>query len=274
MLERVEVRNVQGDLFKLNLEQPDGYVVEDIGGLGPVKANLVSTGYATRDGELHQSSKRGSRNITMKLEIAPDPETETVWGLRQKLYDFFMPKAEIVMQYFLLSGLVLEIPGVVESCEPDHFTQEPMMNISIMCFSPVDFYEPAPEVLEGLLTTDEDYLEFDYKGTTETGIIFSLEVDRSMDEFTIYHRLPNGQVETMTYDNAPLEAGDVLTISTIPGSKGATLNRGGVQSSVLYGISPQSRWTELKRGTNGIKVYATGDPLPVTIEYVNHYGGL
>lgn len=274
MLERVEVRNSQGDLFKLVLaDSSSGFIVADIDGLGPVKATLVSSSFAGVDGEQYQSSRREARNIKFKLELDPDPAVDTVRGLRNKLYDFFMPKAQIVMQYFLEDGLVVEIPGVVETCEPDHFTREPVMDISIMCFKP-DFYELTSEVLTGLLTTDTTATYFDYLGTVETGVVITVNVDRSVDELTVYHRIPSGEIQTLTFDNAPLIAGDVLTISTVTGDKGATLNRAGVVSSVLYGISPQSKWIELLRGRNGIRVYATGTAMPVTVEYITRYGGL
>jgi hypothetical protein len=71
-----------------------------------------------------------------------------------------------------------------------------------------------------------------------------------------------------------LVAGDVLSINTVTGSKGATLTRAGVESSVLYGISPQSSWLELMPGVNTIRVYATGAAIPLSIEYINRYGGL
>jgi len=274
MLERVEVRNVQGDLFKLVLsDSSSGFIVADIDGLGPVKATLVSSSFAGIDGKQYQSSQREARNIKFKLELDPDPAIETVRSLRNKLYDFFMPKARIAMQWFLEDGLVVEIPGVVETCDPDHFAQEPTMDISIMCFQP-DFYELTSESIPGLLTTDTVETYFDYLGTVETGVVITLTVDRDVDELTVYHRIPSGETQTLTFDNAPLIAGDVLTISTVQGDKGATLNRGGTISSVLYGISPQSKWIELKRGTNGIRIYATGAAIPVDVQYVNRYGGL
>ena len=71
-----------------------------------------------------------------------------------------------------------------------------------------------------------------------------------------------------------LIADDVLVINTITGSKGATLTRAAVNSSVLYGVSAQSTWLELEPGENYIRVYATGAAIPFTIEYTNRHGGL
>ncbi|PIM65928.1 hypothetical protein CTU88_46215, partial [Streptomyces sp. JV178] len=107
---------------------------------------------------------------------------------------------------------------------------------------------------------------FHYPGTVETGVVITVTADRAGDELTVYHRIPSGEIQTLTFDNAPLIAGDILTISTVEGNKGATLNRGGTISSVLYGISPQSKWLELKRGNNGLRVYATGAAMAGAVE--------
>jgi hypothetical protein len=117
-------------------------------------------------------------------------------------------------------------------------------------------------------------MEIEYDGSVETGIQLVLNVNRSLPEFTVYHVLPNDTIQTLEFNNHPLIAGDVLTISTVFGSKGATLVRAGTSSSVLYGISPQSKYTELQPGGNSIRVYAEGAPVPLTVAYVTKYGGL
>lgn len=274
MLTRVEVSTDRGDLLKLPLDDDSsGYIVADIDGMGPVKATLVSSSFAGIAGEQYQSSRREPRNVKIKLKLSPDPATDTVEDLRTALYDYFMTETQVVMRFFKESGFVVEIKGVVETCEPVIFAKEPTMDISIMCFRP-DFYELENVRLSGLWTANEEFLDFDYKGTVETGVLITIAPDRDVDELSVYHRLPNGDVQTLNFTNAPLLTGDVLTISTVDGEKGATLLRSGVISSVLYGVSPQSKWIELKRGTNGLRVYATGDAIPVTVDYVTKHGGL
>jgi hypothetical protein len=71
-----------------------------------------------------------------------------------------------------------------------------------------------------------------------------------------------------------LVSGDVLTISTVSGNKYVTLKRASVVSSLLYGISPTSKWLEFLPGDNYIRVYATGATIPYTITYTKRYGGL
>ena len=254
-------------------DDSSGFRVVDVEGLGPVKATLVSSSFAGIDGEQYQHSKREPRNLKLKLELDPEADVGTVYDLRQHLYEFFMPKSEVSFRLHMLNGLEVDIIARVESCEPDIFTREPVMNISTMCFQP-DFIDLLPQVVMGMTTSGETPIEIDYKGTVETGIQFVLEVDRSLSGFSVHHVPPDESMVTMDFDNVPLVAGDVLTISTVPGAKGATLVRDNTTTSVLFGVSPQSKWFEMQRGLNTFLVHAEGAPIPLSIEYLNRYGGL
>ncbi|AWN05976.1 minor tail protein [Streptomyces phage PherryCruz] len=275
MLQLVEVRTRQGDLLSLPLDDDSsGFRTVEVEGLGPVKATLVSSSFANMDGEEYQSARREARNIKLKIELDPNPETDdTVYGLRKQLYKFFMPKAEVTFRFYMSDGLEVDIVGRVETCEPELFTQEPTMDISVMCFKPA-FYELTPELVPGTTTAGDVPISIDYVGTIETGIQLTLNVDRTLPQFSVYHVPPDGDTRTMDFDNYPLVAGDVLVISTVRGAKGATLTRAGVTSSVLYGISPQSNWIELQPGLNTILVQAEGADIPLVIQYTNLHGGL
>lgn len=273
MLTTVGVRTRRGDLLSLSLDDDESEIlVEDIDGLDPVKATLVSTSFAGRNGEQFQSSKRGSRNVKMVLRMEPDRLTSTVRELRQKLYNFFSPEMEVVLSFQMEDGLLVEIKGVVEEAPSKMFAQNPKMNVSIMCFES-DFYDPVPKTVPGFLTSDVVPKNIDYSGSLKTGIKIGLQVNRSLPEFTVYHTLPSGEVMTMDFV-APLVAGDLLSISTVPGNKGAIVNRGGTLISLLYGVSPQSRWFELEPGQNKLQIYADGVGVPATVEYTDLYGGL
>jgi hypothetical protein len=112
-----------------------------------------------------------------------------------------------------------------------------------------------------------------YDGEVETGFVFTLNVNRTLSEVTIYNTTPNEGIRSLDFSGS-LVAGDVLVINTITGSKGATLTHLGASSSVLYGVSPQSSWLDLKPGSNQLRVYAVGAAIPFTIAYTTKYGGL
>lgn len=273
MITKIEARTPQGSLLSLPLEDVfTGILIRDVDGLDPVKATISSSGYATMPGAQFQSSRRETRNILIKLGLEPDFSTDTVDSLRQRVYSFFSPEDEVGLRFYKDSGLTVDISGTVESCESPMFTNDPNASISIICFDP-DFVAISAVELEGSTVSDETETEIEYDGTEPAGFTFTLTVDRALSEFTIYNHLPDGSISTLDFE-ASLEEGDVLTISTVPGSKGVTLLRDGATSSMLYGKSAQSDWLQLVPGTNNIRVYASGDSMDYTLSYTTRYGGL
>lgn len=273
MITLIEATNSQGSVLDLPLDDvSNGLVVEEVEGLDPVKATIVSSGFAQLNGVQYQSSKREQRDIKIKIGLEPDYATNTVAKLRKRLYNHFMPESTVTLRFYDDEGLEVLISGMVETCEAPQFVEEPQMDVVIACFDP-DFWGDAPVVVAGNSVADTTEMTIDYAGSLETGIVFTLNVNRALPQFTLYHRPPDGTLRTLDFNTA-LQSGDKLTISTIPGSKFATLTRAGVDTSVLYGVSPQSSWIEMRPGLNAFRVYATGAAIPFTIQYTNKYGGL
>lgn len=277
MLEKVEVRTDQGDLLELVLDDPtSGYVIEDIENLEPVKANIVSSSYAKLKGEQYQSSKREKRNPIFKIELKSSTSGISNFDLRWKLYHYFMPESNVNLRFRVNRGfneeLVVDISGRVETFDCPLFVQNPKATISILCFDP-DLVDVDEVSMAGMTSPYNDTTAVEYIGTVETGVRFLLYPDRALSAFTIRHIPPGEEPKDLEFA-APLEAGDVLSISTIPGSKGATLLRDEAISSMLYGVSPYSTWHQFKPGSNYVGFFADGAPIPWVIEYNNRYGGL
>lgn len=273
MLTSVEVRNTAGELLTLSLETvTNGLYIEDIKGLGPVKATIVSSQQSTRDGTQYQSSRRESRNIIITLGLEPDWATEDVQALRERVYNFFMTGEPVRLRFIDSLPRTVDISGRVEDCDTPLFAKENTVDISILCFDP-DFGNTTPVVIDGDSVNDTTETLVTYAGTAKTGVVFTINVDRTISEITIYHRPPDDTIRTMEI-SVPLLAGDILTVSTVVGDKYIRLNRLGTTSSVLYGRSTQSDWTRLERGANHIRVYITGASVPYTMTYTPRYGGL
>lgn len=273
MLNKIEARNSAGALLTFEFDDvTDGLVLADVQGLDPVKASISSTSFAKLKGkQLHNSSVQ-ERNILIKLGLKPDYVSTSVQDLRDRLYDFFMPADIVDLRLYRSEGLVVEIEGIVESCEAPLFTDDPEMDISVLCMQP-DFVTLSTTVFEGETVDDTTESTIDYEGNASAGFVFTLNVDRTLTQFTFYFKPPDGTLRTLDFA-ASLVSGDVVTISTIPGNKYAQRTRLGVTTSVLYGVSAQSNWHQLTKGENKIRVYAEGDDIPYTIEYYSRYGGL
>lgn len=273
MLSSVEVRNSAGELLTLSLEDvSNGLYIEDIEGLGPVKATISQSSSSTRDGTQFQNGRLESRNIVITLGLEPDYATEDVQALRERVYNFFMTNTNVRMRYIDSGGRQVDISGRVESCEPAIFSREPAVVISVLCFEP-DFVNVTPVVHEGESVNDSDEELIVYSGNSGTGVLFTINIDRTVSEITIYHRGPDDSIKTLEL-SAPLENGDIVTISTVVGDKYIRRNRLGTVSSLLYGRSTQSDWTKLEKGNNYIRVYITGAAIEYSMTYTPRYGGL
>lgn len=273
MLTRVDVTNSRGNILSLPMDEDDGgYQIAEIEGLDPVKATLVSSSYAGVDGEQFQSAKLPARNIVIKLDLDPDFDPKTYTDLRTDLYPFFMPKSQISMRFFLSSGLYLDIVGVVEEISSPLFSDDPNVTISVMCYQP-DFVDGRMVSVDGHTVDDTTNTEIDYPGSVESGTVITLDVNRAASGFTIYNTDEGGNLQQLDFEYALLN-GDTVVVSSIRGNKGITLTRSSTSSSVLYGRSAQSTWIEFFEGLNQFRIFADGDPIPYTLEYVVRYGGL
>jgi tail protein len=270
---KLEVRPTAGGLLTLLLgDISNGFALEDVGGLDPVKATLVSSSFANFDGSQYQSARRENRNILLTIELLPDYITQSVRALRTNLYQYLMPKTEVQLRFYMADGLTVNIMARVESFETALFSKEPTVNVSLVAFDP-DFTELTADTYSGNSVADSSEFTITYAGSVETGILFTLNLNRSLSEVTVYHRPPDGVTRTLDFQGS-MVSGDKLEISTVNGSKYANLTHSSVVSSALYGVSPQSTWLELQPGDNHLRVYAVGAAIPFTIDYITRHGGL
>lgn len=276
MLTQVIATNAQGLTLTMPLEDASGGIsIQDIQGLGPVKATIVSSSFATTDGVQYLSAKREPRNLVFKLGLAPDPFVESVASVRRRLYSFFMPKTNVDLQFTddEGEGLTVNISGMIETCEPDIFSKDPAINVAITCFKP-EFIDPTIVTISDNTVADTTSLEIELpEFTVETGMTFQLLPNRDIDEFTIYSDLPSGLARRLDFAYQ-MHDGDILTIVTVPGDKSITLTRDSVPQSLLYGMTPQSAWIDFYPGINTFRVQAEGEPVPYVLTYYNRYGGL
>lgn len=273
MITMVEARNSQGALLGLPLEDvSNGFIVEEVEGLDPVKAEIVSSSFAQLNGEAYQSSRRSSRDIKLTLGLEPDYALTTVRKLRQHLYNFFMPQSWVNLRFYDSDGVEVDINGYVESCEAPLWTGEPQMDVVVRCMNP-DFVDTESTIVAGNTVETETNITVDYDGSVETGVTITINLNRAENALTIYHIPPDGSLRQLDFQ-ASLLSGDKLVIKTTPGEKGAWVTRSGTEIPYLYGVSPQANWISLLPGENQIRIYATGAAVPYTIEYMNKYGGL
>lgn len=273
MITNVQVRRGSGTTFNFELKDPsNGYALTEIDGAGPVPAVLASSTFARLDGAYHQASRRDTRSISLTVEIRPTAQF-SVSELRERLYSAFMPTAEVSLWFSKDSGAPLvTIDGVVESVEPDIFSQNPAIKAEIVCFDP-DFRAPAPVEASGELYND---LVIDYDGTIPAGILFQMPHTSALSSFQL--TLSNPAVgDQVIYVTAVSPSNSTFEFCTQPKEKRvlSVRNGGATRDSLLYGVLPLTNWPRLYKGQNRLITSASVETnLDYTVTYTPRYGGL
>lgn len=274
MLTQVDITNSRGNTLQLPISDASaGYSVRDIEGLDPVTATLTTSTLAQVDGAQFQNASRGTRNITMKLGLEPDYIANTVDSLRTDLYDYFMTKENVGLTFWKDGAIFATSAGQVEDFQNVMFTDDPEADISIICYDP-DFYGPEQQVISASTTTNTDYQAIQYPGTSEAGVIFTLNVNQFFSSFSLYNTQPDGTLQTYSVSGS-FAPDDVVTMTSIPFQKSLTLTRAGLVTSILYDYQDlSSTWPVLKRGENDFRAYSSGASIPYTLAYTPKYGAI
>ena len=306
MIEYVEVVNDDKRL-KMILTQPEesGYAIEKIDGLGPTDASINLTKISSSDVQLFNSASLGERNITMSIIPYVLSGERDIEDLRLGLYSIFPTKKDITL-YFKTKNRYVYINGYVESNEPDIFSENEKVNISIICADPFfydvetgsnteefagtvknfkfPFCNPSlteKKIVFGLITHHADNV-FNYPGEYETGFNITIHLDGDVIDPVIYDvkyeqqlKLLSSKIESIC--GTGLKAGDTIYICTIPSKKSIIL----VKNAVLYNILDSmdirvSEWLTLKPGENTYTINASSGSyhMEVKYDYTVSYGGI
>lgn len=144
MIRTVTILNIEtGDDLVLTLANPEisqGLAIVSMSGLGPEKATLNSTEWATIDGGSVNSTHIPMRQILMELKFIPTAYNETVADIRRKTYIYFPLKKKVRLtfdMYDLKKGhRQYYIEGWVEENTPTIWSDMEGCNISIKCEDP------------------------------------------------------------------------------------------------------------------------------------------
>lgn len=278
MIKSITVTNHLNESIKLELAFPEksGFVIQEIIGLGPVKATINTADFSTMDGSIYNSARISARNIVMTLIFLDNPNVET---MRQLSYKYFPIKKRIKL-VIETDNRLAEIYGYVESNEPAIFSQRETTQISIICPNPY-FYSSGLEgeqltifsgfekrfqfpwsnesvteklIETGVILKNQTQTAY-YQGDGDVGINIEMVAMGSIGNITIAN-LTTGEV--MKLDSAKLESltgsaivlGDELYISTIKGQKSIILLRNGEYINIINCLDKDVSWFQLVKGDN------------------------
>lgn len=278
MIKSVTITNHLDESIKLDLFNPEesGFIIKNIEGLGPVKANINFKDLATNDGSIDNSARLSSRNIVMSLQFMESP---TIEETRLKTYKYFPIKRNIK---FLIEtdDRICETIGRVETNVPTIFSDAEGCQISILCPNPY-FYSAGEDGTNQTIfygtnplfefpfsneSLTEDLIEFGsienrtegtiyYDGDAEIGITIQIHAVGEAEGLVIYNtktreimRINDDKLKSLI--GSGIQAGDEITITTSRGEKGIYMLRSGVTTNILNSLEKPIKWFQLSKGDN------------------------
>src|SRR4051794_38794838 len=157
--------------------------IRNIDGLGPVKAEIATTGYATGRGELSTGSSLPKRNIVLTLGLNPNWVDQSMTSLRQLLYQYFMPQSRPHLTFYSDELPPVYIDGIVESFEPNIFSPDPQIQISFLGLRP-EFIDIGSHEVGGPIVSGSPEATINYQGTLSAGFIVQIKAPTEMDAFS------------------------------------------------------------------------------------------
>ena len=230
----------------------------EIQGLGPVKADISSTPFAITDGDWVSGKKVSKRNIVMTVGFNPDWVNDTIASLRNKLYAYFMPKQWVNLKFYSTHLPDVFIEGYVESCEPNMFSQDPEVQISIICPKP-HFTATDSTILTGTVhSAFGTPLVINNPGTVASG--FVLEMETPSADFQGYFTIRNdGEGQSDIQVQSFLTATRKFVLSTLPGEKfirEINPSSGALIRNLLDSLQAPMYWQRLDPGETSFEIKA------------------
>jgi hypothetical protein len=255
----------------------DPIQIRDIQGLGPVKAEIATTPFATGRGEIFQGGSTTKRNIVVTLGLHPNWVDQSMTSLRQMLYRYFMPELWTKLRFISDDLPVVGIDGVVESFEPNMFSQDPEIQVSIICPKP-DFIEVDTTLVYGTVDDGTTEVVIDYVGSVSTGfelrILSSVALPTYLGDLTIVNNSVSGaqsfQAQAVTVDSDMY-----FMINTVRSTRRIqNVYTDGQAINLLGKMVTQSKWPELSPGENVFTVAGSTPGLDWVMGYFNRFGGI
>lgn len=256
------------------------YRIKNISGLGPVSTEVNQIASATEAGGVILGTHDVTRNIVIDLTIAPDYVGGTdATDLRRELMPYFTPGNEVRLEFNTKKWGVMYISGTVESHEPNIFTKDPAVQISILCANP---YFTGPVSLHEELFTEIDTAVYniDYSGIdgvvglAPVGFIFQTTLLSNRDEAwssSLTRELPDrGTYIVRGYDQV---ANDIVKISSVRGNRYATRTRSSSTTSIMAYFTGDLSAFKLYPGENRFRI--NGWPISTAkVFYTPQYIGI
>lgn len=268
-------------------------VSKDATGLSGVENKIYSTNSAQQHGDTFTGLRIEARDITIKGAINTRDKARAI-ELRRKALRILNPELKGVLKYEY-QGFTKVIEVRIDD-KPDFYKKKVFLEYDIAFKALNPFWKNETETKEEIASwvgawefpteIDEDSTDSMVFGYREESVIVNCynagDVSTGMRiKFTALGVLENPillNVETGEFIqiNRTMQAGDVITVNTEYGNKGAVLERNGEVIDCFKDIDVDSTFMELGIGDNIYRYDATNgvDNLEVSIYYNPQYLGV
>lgn len=203
------------------------YFIKEIDGLGPTDASLAMSSFADYDGSVFHGGRLNQRVIVMKIGYSPNyTSNEGIGALRKQAYTWFPPKSRVGLFINDLDRPRVYVYGYVERIEPVIFSKDPEIQITFVC-EEAYFASPTSLTLNGVANTPISLSNSTY-GDAPSGFVLTLRPTANFSRLDIRNGLDPNII--IAY---PFASGDIIRVSTNPGSKYASLTRSGSVTPLL-----------------------------------------
>jgi len=287
VLETVIFRSLKPDVYPdltisvVNPPTDQLLLLRNITGIEPTPANINSKGYGVLDGEFFVNARVGKRNIVATFGLNTSGGITSVSTARTLIYGYMMTKGQVHLTFMSDDHVPVDIWGYVETLTPTRFSDDPEMQVSIICPKPY-FLAPSRKEVAGDAGLDPDQTVIDNDGNLSTGIQFVLDMAEEdyVGSVILETRIagPTGPVyQTFSlYENTYLSGFSKFWLGTEQGNKYVEAHEGSDVVNMLGKMDPGSWWMFLVQGRNWFRVRTPESDTPRgwTLSYVEQYGGI
>lgn len=258
--------------------------VREITGLDPVKASVNVSPFGSVDGSAYVGSDVVSRNIVLTLRPNPDWDDWTYEALRRLIYSYFMPKRPTRLDFESSEVPPVTISGIVEAVEVNHFSNDPEMQVSVICPDPY-FTAIDPLSVYGNAVRPGDPGELapiiTYEGSVEAGMYVQISQNSGANPTklgVVVNNPTTGEIVSSIDLTAPVSPTVYFEMSSVPMRKyvqNVDLTTGVITNLLSKAnIHEGSKWPVMHPGRNEVVVYTDAGVQDFEIRYYPRYGGL
>lgn len=243
-----------------------GLTLYNVEGLGPTELNASTIRKAYSNGVVVNNTNRGERQIILNLALTAGRENDRI---RRNLYDILGDKEQGQFRY-VDDDLDVFTEAYAEAPSVETWTLEPTIQVSFLCPSAyfkatqetkLELYQVIPKLKFPLEIPEETGLQMGYElpnleeyeienaGQLSTGVRIEVRFIGNLQGLILTNE-SNGNKLEISYT---FIEGDVLTITTEIGDKGAILRRDGKDIDIFDSVDYGEEWLRIERGKNIIR---------------------